>query len=432
MPRFPQAAQLPGMTQRILVFAEAVTLAHVARPLALARILDSLGHHVIFACSPSAKRWLVMERRPFEAIHSIAPERFLHSLAHGSRLYDEATLKGYVEQDLALIERINPDAIIGDFRLTLYVSARLSRKPYGAIANAYWWPRHFIPGHAPDIPLMTVVGETAAELLYRATYPMVFRWHASPFARVCREFGIPPPPDGLLGAYTASDCTALADAEEFYPTRNRHNGSHRFIGPLEWSPRVALPPDHERWGRGSTLIYVNLGSSGPRDLLDRVLHALGDLDADVIAAAAGPVPSRAAPPNAIVFEYLPGAVLCKRAALVIGNGGSPIAYQALQAGVPILGLAANLDQFLNMRMVESLGAGRILRASSARREAILRAAREMLDNPAMRAAGRRASGILASYDAQERVATWIEALGIRRGSVAKSATAIFRDGTEDD
>lgn len=37
---------------RIALFAEAVTLAHVARPLALARAIAPDGHELLLACDP--------------------------------------------------------------------------------------------------------------------------------------------------------------------------------------------------------------------------------------------------------------------------------------------------------------------------------------------------------------------------------------------
>ena len=42
--------------------------------------------------------------------------------------------------DLELIRRIEPDVVVGDFRLSLAVSAPMAGVPYIALANAYWSP----------------------------------------------------------------------------------------------------------------------------------------------------------------------------------------------------------------------------------------------------------------------------------------------------
>jgi UDP:flavonoid glycosyltransferase YjiC (YdhE family) len=130
----------------------------------------------------------------------------------------------------------------------------------------------------------------------------------------------------------------------------------------------------------------------------------------VVVAGAGARLSTA-PGNAVVLDYAPGDVLCGRAALVVGNGGSPVAYQALQAGAPLLGMAGNLDQFLNMKMVERLGAGRCLRARNATVGEIRDAALALIGSADFRRAAERAQAILAAIDRPSRVQTWLLALG---------------------
>ena len=51
---------------------------------------------------------------------------------------------------------------------------------------------------------------------------------------------------------------------------------------------------------------------------------------------------------------------------VICNGGSPTCYQAFSAGVPVIGIASNLDQYLNMRAVENANAGVLIRPQQVR------------------------------------------------------------------
>ena len=43
-------------------------------------------------------------------------------------------------------------------------------------------------------------------------------------------------------------------------------------------------------------------------------------------------------------------------------GGSPTSQQALAAGVPVLGIASDMDQFLNMAAVVNADVGVLLRA----------------------------------------------------------------------
>src|SRR5687768_3759645 len=126
--------------KRILFFAEAVTLAHVARPIALAEGLDGARYEIFMASASRSHRFFANKPWQILSISSISSEQFLQALAQGSPVYSEETLRGYIKNDVELIKKINPDIIVGDFRLSLSVSARLVGIPYITITNAYWSP----------------------------------------------------------------------------------------------------------------------------------------------------------------------------------------------------------------------------------------------------------------------------------------------------
>jgi UDP:flavonoid glycosyltransferase YjiC (YdhE family) len=131
--------------------------------------------------------------------------------------------------------------------------------------------------------------------------------------------------------------------------------SHQYIGPVLWSPTVEPPAWWDSLPTDRPIVYVTLGSSGRSDLLEVVLQALAGLPVTVIAATAGRIDPKTVPPNAFVADYLPGEEAASRAAVVICNGGSPTTQQALAAGKPVIGIASNLDQHLNMAAIERRG-----------------------------------------------------------------------------
>jgi UDP:flavonoid glycosyltransferase YjiC (YdhE family) len=122
----------------------------------------------------------------------------------------------------------------------------------------------------------------------------------------------------------------------------------------------------------------------------------------VIAATAGKVAVSNVPENARVADYLPGEEAARRASLVICNGGSPTSQQALVAGVPVIGIASNLDQFLNMQGITAAGAGALLRADRFDAAALARCVETMLQNPQATTAASRIAGDFARYDAAEK------------------------------
>ena len=110
------------------------------------------------------------------------------------------------------------------------------------MTNAYWSPRYFQYAQVPDIPLTRAMGPKLADILFRRAYRPAFAWHARAYAETARHFGVSPAPGGLLGAYTASDCTAYADVAGFYNATSDVSSHEIFIGPLLWSPEIRLPP----------------------------------------------------------------------------------------------------------------------------------------------------------------------------------------------
>jgi UDP:flavonoid glycosyltransferase YjiC (YdhE family) len=361
---------------RLLFVAEAVTLAHAGRLMALASALAD-DYDVCFACDPRYDN--LLGSGPFErrSIKTIPSEQFLHALAKGVPIYDTETLVSYVEEDRALLEELKPDAAIGDFRLSLDVSAKLAATPYLNVTNAYWSPHAAVHYPVPELPFVRVMGVRAAQWLFDRTWPRFSARYAVPFNELRQRYGLQPEGADARTVYAAGAYALYADIPELVPMRElpRH---HRFIGPIPWSPAEPKPEWWDDLSRERPLIYVTLGSSGPSQLLSEVLSALASLPVFVVAATAGRVAPRDVPANARVAEFLPGESAVAQAALVVSNGGSATGYQALAAGVPVLGIASNLDQFLFASLTAQAGAGLLLRAGQARADAIRDAVVRML------------------------------------------------------
>ena len=353
------------MTTRILFVGEAVTLAHVARPLVLANALDPARYEVIFACANQYRIWLTgSDHVRHLPLKSLSPERFVAALAAGRPVYDQGTLEGYVEEDRRILREIRPDLVVGDFRLSLAVSAPLEGVRYFNLTNAHWSPYAKLARYPfPEHPLSKRVGLPVAETLFRCVRPLIFRMHALPLNRVRKAHGLSPFAD-LREAYTWGDRTLYADVPELVPTADPP-ASHRYLGPVLWSPPAPLP---SWWGsipNDRPLVYVTMGSSGQVSALPALVSALAALPVYAMVATAGRVTMTGLPSNVYAAKYLPGMVAAGRSALVVCNGGSATVYQALSQGVPVLGIASNMDQHLTMGAVQTANAGVLVRAEQA-------------------------------------------------------------------
>lgn len=345
--------------QRILMFAEAATLAHVGRPLVLARALTAHGCEVVFA-RPASYAWMTHD----DALETVdlrcQPSReFARRLDTGRPLYDLSTLENYVADDLALIRAFRPDCIVGDFRLSLSVSARLAGIPYATICDAYWSPEAPLDPVLPVLPFTRFTPITFAARLFRAVAPIAFRIHARPIEALRRAHGLPGFNHDLRYCYTDADLRLFANPSALFPEVRSHAGA-QFVGPVAWSPSAPLPDD---FPDEAGIIYVSMGSSGNVEVLARLFDALLRFDAPVVVTTAG----RRTPPapkssRFHLYDFLPGPQALARVRLMVCNGGSPSTNQALVAGIPILGIPSNMDQFLNMKAIETYGAGLTCRA----------------------------------------------------------------------
>ena len=285
-----------------------------------------------------------------------------------------------MRDDLEVIQETAPDVVIGDFRLSLAVSARVARVPYLAITNAYWSPyaRRRIP--LPDLPLTRWVGLRAATAIFRVARPLAFAYHAAALNRVRKEYGLPGLGPDLRRIYTEADHVLYADIPELVPTFDRPE-HHHYLGPIQWPVPVPTPPWWHELPVDRPSVYVTLGSSGRGRLLSTVLDALTDLPVNVVAADPGQAHQGPIPPNARMARYLPGGEAAARSRLVVCNGGSPTTHQALAVGTPVLGLAGNMDQHLNMGAIQEYGAGRLVRSDGASPSAIRSVVSLMLADP---------------------------------------------------
>lgn len=177
--------------------------------------------------------------------------------------------------------------------------------------------------------------------------------------------------------------------------------THRFVGPLQWSPQVPLPAWWGAFDKSLSVIYLTPGSSGSAEKLPLLAAALASLPATVLVATARQWNPTVSAPGVFVADFLPGDQIVKIADVVVCNGGSPTTGQALAAGVPVVGVPNNLDQYLNMTALEKAGLGITLRSGKITPEGLVNAVREVLQNSGYRDRTREVQRRFGKIDAGE-------------------------------
>lgn len=396
--------------KRVLFVSENVTLAQVVRLVTLARALEQDGVEVHFASAGFPELVFGATRFIRHELETLPAARADQALRAGRRLYEKSTLAAYIRAEIALIERVRPDLVMGDFRWSMPSSAELCGVPSAVLINAYWSPyaveRRF---PVPDHPIVRLLGEALTEQYFPTALPRVFQHFADPLNAARRQFGLRPV-GSLLEVLTHADHTLYADDPWLTPVRGAP-ASHQFIGPVLWQPDVSGVPEvdalPEQTGE-RPLIYVTLGSSGAAELLPMIVGVLAQLPVTAILATAERAQLVGLPPNVIARSFVRGADVARRAQLVISNGGSSTGYQALSQGTPVLGLPSNLDQYLATEAIVRAGAGRSVKARRATPEALRSEIHSMLEDSALRDAARQVASRFRVLDAPSTFRAFVQ------------------------
>jgi UDP:flavonoid glycosyltransferase YjiC (YdhE family) len=404
--------------RRILFVSEAVTLAQVVRLVVLARSLPRTEYEVHFASAHFDD--LVFAGNDFVRwpIFSLSPALVERRVRGGRRLYGLRTLRRYLREDLAVIDAVKPDAVVGDLRLSLAVAAPLRGIPHLALINAYWSRYAVRDGFPlPDHPIVRLLGDKLAARYFPRALPTVFDYFAAPVNRLRKENHLPPV-GSLPEVLAFGDQTLHPDPLRLVPTVGAP-AAHRHLGPVLWAPKIERPSWWSRLDPKRPTVYVTLGSSGRSELLPAVVAAVADLGAQALVATAGRASVPTPPAGCHVATYLPGDEAAARAHLVVSNGGSTTSYQALAAGRPVVGVASNLDQYLAMQAITRAGAGVLVRAGSATRPQLQAAIRAGLEDATMAARAETWAQDFAWTDAPATFARALDdALDTRRAAIA--------------
>lgn len=335
------------MTKKILFFAEYITLSHPGRCFVLAELLRGSGYELALAVSPKVSKLIPPVFSQVFDLSSIPGEVFLKRVSKGSVPYTDEELDAYVIQEKEIIGTYKPDLIIGDFRLSLGVSARLCQIPYINIASVYWKSESQKNYVVPDLyPLTSLFPISVAQKLFDIFAPLAFKKYCKLFNDLRARNGLRMLKEDIAHIYTEGD-TVIYD--DIYGFKEDHNSKGELeamhMGPFNWALKGELPDWWEGLPKDSTKILISVGSSGSPESFNRLIQALEHRKETLIIITAKNNLRGSPSPNIIFADYLPMKEALKSCDLFIGNGGIS-SYLALEAGVPAIGIPHILDQYL--------------------------------------------------------------------------------------
>ena len=392
---------------RILFICEDVALSHVVRPLVLAQSIQD-SHEICLAAGDKYAELLESSDVNYRSIWTLSADLFIERLAKGQDGWYVEDFSQEAEADIALIKEIEPDLVIGDLRWSLGISAAVTKTPYLSFLNSHWSP--YYTGTCPpmELPITKLLGVKLTELLIPILAPILLKKYAKPFNTVRREYGLEEVFD-YLHIGVCADWVAYLDIPSLGPTRAAPN-THKYLGPVDWSPDVLYPDWWENLPDDKPIAYVSMGSTGKISYIHELVETLSDMGMTVMLATSGRYEQKGFGDNVYVAEYLPGLDACRRSDLVVCNGGTGAIYQAIQAEVPILGIPTNGDQYFAMGSVENNKAGILVRSTHVNSKRIRSAGSKLLSVKSYKQRCSELKAELNQYDAITRFTEFVDSL----------------------
>ena len=344
------------MKKRILIMPDGNWLSHTTRPLEIAKKLREMGMEVLFA---SDGEYMKLPRKNgFEVLstETIDPDRVLKCSRSGrANWYDYDLIKACVKAELDVYEKVNPDLVLGDFRLTLSTSCEISKIPYASLLNAAWTDYYSVRIKAPEhLSIPRVLGKNITNLLVPYIKKFIITYDSRPYNKFRRQNGLRP--RKTIWDIWRGDLNLMVDIPEYGPTKNLPENFY-YIGPIVWEPDLPPPEWLEKIDPDTFTIYFTMGSTGYPQFFEQAINIFGDTEYQCIMTTAGMVNLKNIPENFFVTDYAPGSMLMKKSDVVVCQGGNGTIYQAMQSGIPVIGIPTMHDQEFNLDRVTDLGFG---------------------------------------------------------------------------
>ena len=401
---------------RILAIPSAIGLSHMTRLLLIARELRKREAEVAFAFKEKHR---FLEQDGFE-VFPVSDVSITDFSGNVFAAYTPQFVEQCVEEELKAIKTFQPDAIVGDLRLTAAISSRLAGIPYISVVNSYMTD-YFNPVDVMIPEERSVFKHAIASIIGRGIQAVQKRALATPFRTVARKYGIKnlnPLYDFLKG-----DLTLIADLPQFCPLENLPANYH-YIGPLIWEGAEDSIPDYmEKRNRSRPLVYATTGNTGKEKLIQLVVDAFKEDDSCEVVLTTGAyiqLGGTARTANIHIERFISGSLILRHCVAAIHCGGSGTCYQVISQGIPSVVIPFNNDQKINAWLIKRRRLGIPLSPSGLTGNQVRLAVRKAIQDANIRQSLQRFKELLAGVDGPKSAADEIASfLTLKDGLVSK-------------
>jgi len=290
----------------------------------------------------------------------LTPEKIEHiaKVDRGEKFspaFSDAEMIQRVENETAVLDRLNPAAVVTGSYPSIPVSCRVRKVPLVWVVQSTWLPAFFEHGSGMTDKLRPALLKAVAD---RAIFAFINFWIRHGFLdavnHAARHFGVASY-DSIF-EYWRGDVTLVAEPPGFSGAQLPSH--HFFIGPLIPTDEFALPDEIRNLPCDKPLIYLAMGSSGTPEIVARIAESFAGQPYRVVAPIKFQLsgsPGARIPENVHVTGWLPALQVNRMADLALIHGGVGTVMTAALAGKPVVGVGMQIEQVANLACLERLG-----------------------------------------------------------------------------
>lgn len=413
------------------------------RMIEIATALYQRGHKIVFI--GEGKYDFLLQQHP-DFIRAILPadrewytnERVQKMLAmdkYGNNYATSDEIDAVVKQELELIDRYKPKAIVTGYRMTLSVTARIAKIPIFWVLSAVL--------SMPYLEPLAKLGKPAPPKLRTPESIAKFASMVEDHIMTSRMIGSNKTSaawNQCLATHCAhllqcdmelfqGDFYLISDAKEVYSQLSEKKC--KFIGPIFNSEKITIEPDQLeilKEDSGRRKIFVSIGSAGTKRYLETILKAIMRIEnCEVFVSVIGALSEHeqaAYPKNFHFQDKYPLIQIARYCDVAVTLGGQGTIYAMLYAGCPFVAFPHSFEQrnnIINIMRTFSCGEYGLQRNIST--DEVYRMVSVVLVDPTYRSNAKRAQSIIAPYyedpamRAENVAAITIEAVIQGKGSI---------------
>lgn len=405
---------------RILFLPIGLGLAHMGRSIVIAKEVEKLGEEIFFGAGGDASSIFTIEKIPYYPLPEFKHADYEQKIKHNNPfVYTRKLAEKFILSELKLYDKLKPDLVVYDLRITAKISAQIAHIPSVAINNTDATP--YYDFSKIKIPIDTIVTKYLPcwlHSLFKKRYSQKFLQYLAPNLLIAvmmfETLRLSPvllkfkynfsrnPYQFLLG-----DLTLLLDIPEYRPVKKLPD-TVKLVGPVFWNGTAKKPPWHKEIEDGKNIIYVTASGTGDKEIFMKTLAYLNNTNYIVVATTGNtlsPDEVKISYPGLFATDFLPGDWVMPKAKLMIFPGGNSTAYQALSYGIPQICTPFHFNQEDNANQLERLETGIIVNPySNFNKDVLLNAIEKVIRDKKYQINAQKLKKILASYNGAKKAA----------------------------